>query len=239
MFTYALLYAGLLPLVASASVAFIMRRLRSPIPIAWPVAITGGFLTAQFTLRGQAGFSESVHTFFQPHEAVDWLPHIVLLALGVSIVMYLAPPPPPAVDRLGRRALPCRADSTAQWKRGTTLVGPGKGSRTVFAGRHARISLASAGVERSKANQSFFGGTSDSRRGGHRHRTDAIRRTHVRPLIRRPRQPQSPERPWQAWVPLAPPVLCSDLPLRPSTPLPASSPLLSAASSSSATSTPS
>ena len=86
-----LLYAALLPLVASASIAFILRRMRSPLPIVWPVATAGGFLAAQFALRGQSGFFESLQTFLEPHEAVDWLPHIVLLALGVSIVMYLAP----------------------------------------------------------------------------------------------------------------------------------------------------
>src|SRR5215212_9578629 len=91
MLTNALLYAGLLPLVISASIAFVMRRMRAASPIIWPVAISGGFLAGQFTLRGQSGFIESLHTFFQPHEAVDWLPHIVLLALGVSLVMYLAP----------------------------------------------------------------------------------------------------------------------------------------------------
>ncbi len=91
MLTHALLYAGLLPLIASISIAFIMRRLYSPPQIAWPAAISAGFLTAHFAVRGQSGFSESLHAFFQPHEAVDWLPHIVLLALGVSIVMNLAP----------------------------------------------------------------------------------------------------------------------------------------------------
>jgi hypothetical protein len=91
MLTNALLYAALLPLVASAAIVFIMRQMRTPLPVIWPVAITGGFLTSQFALRGQSGFSESLHTFLQPHEAVDWLPHIVLLALGVSLVMYLAP----------------------------------------------------------------------------------------------------------------------------------------------------
>jgi hypothetical protein len=91
MLTNAILYAALLPLVTSAAIAFIMRRMGSPPRTIWPFAITGGFLVAQFVLRGQAGFVESLHTFVEPHEAVDWLPHIVLLALGVSIVMYLAP----------------------------------------------------------------------------------------------------------------------------------------------------
>lgn len=65
--------------------------MRSPVRIVWPVAITGGFLAAQFALRGQSGIVESLRTFLGPHEAIDWLPHILLLALGVSIVMYLAP----------------------------------------------------------------------------------------------------------------------------------------------------
>jgi hypothetical protein len=91
MLTNVILYAALLPLVTSAAIAFILRQMRAPLPVIWPVAITGGFLAAQFALRGQAGLLESLHTFLEPHEAVDWLPHIVLLALGVSILMYLAP----------------------------------------------------------------------------------------------------------------------------------------------------
>ena len=100
MLTNAILYAALLPLVASALIAFIMRRMRSPLPVVWPVAITGGFLAAQFALRGESGFYESLHTFFEPHEAVDWLPHIVLLALGVSLLMYLAPAHRPRIIAL-------------------------------------------------------------------------------------------------------------------------------------------
>jgi hypothetical protein len=91
MLTNALLYAALLPLVASAMMAFLMRRMSAPSPIVWPTAIACGFLIAQFALRSQAGISDSLHSFIEPHEAVDWLPHIVLLALGVTIIMYLAP----------------------------------------------------------------------------------------------------------------------------------------------------
>jgi hypothetical protein len=91
MLTNALLYVGLLPLIGSATIAFIMRRMLAPLPIVWPVAIACGFLTAQFALRSQTGISDSLHTFIEPHEAVDWLPHIVLLALGVTVVTYLAP----------------------------------------------------------------------------------------------------------------------------------------------------
>jgi hypothetical protein len=61
------------------------------VQIAWPIAIAAGFLVAQITLRADAGYAASLRTFLEPHDAIDWLPHIVLLALGVSIVMYLAP----------------------------------------------------------------------------------------------------------------------------------------------------
>jgi hypothetical protein len=91
MLTSILLNAGLLPLIVSAAIAFILRRFRSPISVVWPVAVAAGFLTSQFVLRGQNGLAESLLTFLQPPEAIDWLPHIVLLALGVSIVMHLAP----------------------------------------------------------------------------------------------------------------------------------------------------
>jgi hypothetical protein len=91
MLTNVILYAGLLPLVVSASFAFVMRWYRLPPDITGPVATAVGFLIAQFALRGQSGFAESLHTFLEPHEAVDWLPHIVLLTLGVSIVICLAP----------------------------------------------------------------------------------------------------------------------------------------------------
>jgi hypothetical protein len=56
-----------------------------------PIATAGGFLIAQFGLRNRTGLSDSLWTFVQPYEAVDWLPHIVLLALGVSLIMYVAP----------------------------------------------------------------------------------------------------------------------------------------------------
>jgi hypothetical protein len=91
MIVDALLYAGLLPLIASAIVCVTLRYLRCPLSIVWPAATATGFLVAQFVLRSQGGIDISLHTFIQPYEAVDWLPHIVLLALGVSVLMYLAP----------------------------------------------------------------------------------------------------------------------------------------------------
>jgi hypothetical protein len=87
----ALLYAGMLPLIASAAVAFVMRRSYAPVQAVWPIAITIGFLAAQFALRADLGLAASLRTFVDPHDAIDWLPHIVLLALGASLIMHLAP----------------------------------------------------------------------------------------------------------------------------------------------------
>lgn len=89
--TFSIFAASLLPLVVSAAVAFVARRLRVPVQLVWPLSVACGFLAAQFTLRGHTGFTESLATVFQPHEAVDWLPHIVLLALGVSALMIALP----------------------------------------------------------------------------------------------------------------------------------------------------
>ena len=124
-----------------------MRRMRSPSPIVWPVAITGGFLAAQFALRGQSGFSESLHTFFQPHEAVDWLPHIVLLALGVSLVMYLAPAHRSRLIALAAAlclAAPVRLLSGNLAQHWSIL---GKVAMLVSLAARARNRLAAAGVE--------------------------------------------------------------------------------------------
>src|SRR5262245_5400625 len=87
----ALIYAGVVPLATAALVAIILGRSSAPIQIAWPVAITAGFLAAQVLLRGNSSWAASLHTFIEPREAIDWLPHILLLALGVSVVIHLAP----------------------------------------------------------------------------------------------------------------------------------------------------
>ncbi len=89
MLTNLLLYAGLVPLVASVLVAVVMRQLRAPLKVIWPTSIAIGFLAALLAVRGQVGIAESVDRLLQPHEALDWLPHIVFLALGACLVPAL------------------------------------------------------------------------------------------------------------------------------------------------------
>jgi hypothetical protein len=87
----AIVYSGLVPLAVAAMLAFAMGRSYAPVEAVWPIAITAGFLVAQFALGADEGITASLRTFIEPHQAIDWLPHITLLALATSILMYLAP----------------------------------------------------------------------------------------------------------------------------------------------------
>src|SRR3954463_6703348 len=85
MFTNALLYAGLLPFVTSALVAVALLRYVSPNTL-WATAVAAGFIAAQFGFKAQSGFGETWQSVTDPHEAADWLPLIVLLSLGVTLL---------------------------------------------------------------------------------------------------------------------------------------------------------
>lgn len=87
MFFNAFLYAGVLPLVSSAAIAFVMRQSKSSPRSVWSIAIAGGFIAAQFGLKSQSSFANAWQSLIEPHEAADWLPLIVLLAIGVNLLM--------------------------------------------------------------------------------------------------------------------------------------------------------
>lgn len=92
MFTATLIYAGLLPFAASAIIAFALGRMRVSHPATWACGLACGFVVGLFGLKSQAGFAAALKSIAQPHEAADWLPIIVLLALGVSVLLLSAPP---------------------------------------------------------------------------------------------------------------------------------------------------
>src|SRR5262245_32516170 len=92
MITSTLLLAGLLPLVASTAIGFVMRSRQCRPETIWAVAVGCGFLAGQVGLKSRAGFDDALQSLVLPHEAVDWLPLVVLVALGASVVMdYLLP----------------------------------------------------------------------------------------------------------------------------------------------------
>lgn len=88
MFTATLIYAGLLPLAASAVMTLALSRSRVSPQATWACGTAFGFVIGQFGLKSQsAGFAAAARSFVQPHEGVDWLPLIVVLALGLSILL--------------------------------------------------------------------------------------------------------------------------------------------------------
>src|SRR5262245_45534172 len=66
--------------------------MRLPAPIAWANGAGIGYIVGQLGLAARRGGVERViSTFIRPHEAADWLPLAVLLALGVTVLAIYAP----------------------------------------------------------------------------------------------------------------------------------------------------
>jgi hypothetical protein len=91
MIASTLIYAGLLPLLFAATIAFVMRRFRAPPQTIWAVAFACGFVAGAFSLKARAGLPVAFRSYLRPSEAGDWLPLIVLIAAGISIIIYHAP----------------------------------------------------------------------------------------------------------------------------------------------------
>ena len=86
-----LLYVVVVPFVVAACAAFVNRRWGNPPQIVWAAGVGIGYLAGQLGLAGRARPTRAFWSFARPHEAVDWLPHAVLLALGVTIFAIYAP----------------------------------------------------------------------------------------------------------------------------------------------------
>jgi hypothetical protein len=86
-----LLYVGLVPLLAAAIAAFASRRWANAPPVVWASGVAMGYVAGQMALIGRTGVARAWWSFARPHEAVDWLPHTVLLALGVAIFATYVP----------------------------------------------------------------------------------------------------------------------------------------------------
>ena len=92
MLTTTLLLAGLLPFAASVAIALVLRQLRVSPPAVWAWGIATGFIVGMVALKSPAGFSAALRSIAVPHEAADWLPIIVLLVLGTSLLFLSLPP---------------------------------------------------------------------------------------------------------------------------------------------------
>jgi hypothetical protein len=92
MLTNTLLLAGLLPFAASVAIALVLAQLRVSPPAVWAWGIATGFIVGMVALKSPAGFAAALRSFTVPHEAADWLPIVVLLVLGTSLLFLSTPP---------------------------------------------------------------------------------------------------------------------------------------------------
>jgi hypothetical protein len=88
------IYAGLLPFVASAAIVLSLGWLRVSPQATWAWAVAGGFIVGLVGLKSESerGLVVAIRSFATPQDAADWLPILVLLALGASLVILSTPP---------------------------------------------------------------------------------------------------------------------------------------------------
>ena len=89
MFVTTFLYAGLVPLAVAAIFGCVAIALRATPQIVWPLSAALGFIAGLVALKSQSGFVAAVDEFANPHESANWLPAIVGLAAGVSVLLAI------------------------------------------------------------------------------------------------------------------------------------------------------
>src|SRR5215208_6775236 len=92
MFITTFTYAGAVPLVVAAVIAFGIRQIGGSAGAAWAWGVALAFVAAQLGLKSEAGWRNAAGALAAPNEAVDWLSIIILLALGISLLLMAAAP---------------------------------------------------------------------------------------------------------------------------------------------------
>ena len=90
-FANELFFAGVIPLAVAAATAFALRRFGSPPPVVWAAGVGVAYIAGQFALASRRGLARAIQLLVSPREAVEWLPHSVVLAVGVTILAVYAP----------------------------------------------------------------------------------------------------------------------------------------------------
>ena len=90
-FANELLTLCLIPLAVSVALALLVRWLGGKPQVAWAAAVGVAFIAGNFALASRTSFARGIRALLAPSEAPDWLPHAVLLALGVTIFAAYAP----------------------------------------------------------------------------------------------------------------------------------------------------
>jgi hypothetical protein len=86
-----LLWVGVLPCGVASLVMFISSWLGLPARAAWAKSVGGGFVVGQIGLALRVGWKTGLSSLFQPREAGDWLPWLVVAAIGITVLAAYAP----------------------------------------------------------------------------------------------------------------------------------------------------
>src|SRR5476649_1616215 len=86
-----LLWVGVVPCGVAAVVMFIANHLGLPARAAWAKSVGGGYVIGQVGLAARVGWRAGVGALFQPREAGDWLPWLVMAAVGITVLAVYSP----------------------------------------------------------------------------------------------------------------------------------------------------
>ena len=82
----ALIVVIVLPLAVSAVTTILLGKWRCEPRAQWAAAVALGYVAGQLALKSRAGIALGFASFVRPHDARDWLPLVVLLAAGATML---------------------------------------------------------------------------------------------------------------------------------------------------------
>jgi hypothetical protein len=86
-----LLWVGILPCGVAALVMLVSTWLGLPNRAAWAKSVGGGYVVGQIALASRVDLRTGIGILFAPREAVDWLPWLVMAAVGITVLAAYAP----------------------------------------------------------------------------------------------------------------------------------------------------
>jgi hypothetical protein len=87
-----LFWVGIVPCVAAVATFGLRRFVLRPEAV-WATCVGGAIIVGQFGLVGRHGWQSAIDSLLAPHEASDWLPWLVLVATGLSVLAAYASRP--------------------------------------------------------------------------------------------------------------------------------------------------
>ncbi len=87
MFLHTFLCAGVVPFVVAAAITIVAAQMHAGPRVFWPLGTALGFIAGYIALKNQTGMAGAIAAISRPQHAADWLPIILLLALGVCLLL--------------------------------------------------------------------------------------------------------------------------------------------------------